>query len=160
MNFEMTRIRTEPQKILAAKSLDMARVIRQSIRCFVFGALGAIPVIGVGLAIQALRLQKGVLAELEQPWKPPPLYWYWLIALLYLWAYGELFGPGGALSIFIIFAGLQTYHLWRSFPPTEPRWNPGERHLFWGVALAYFGCFGSIVLLGVIAFYVGTINWW
>lgn len=136
----------------------MARVIRQSVRCFVFGALGAIPIVGIGLAIQALRLHRRIFTELQQPWKPPPLYWYWLITLLYLWAYGELFGAAGGFSIFLILAGLQTYHLRRSFPP-EPPWNPGERHHFWGVALAYLGWFGSITLLAVIAFFVVTTDW-
>ena len=154
----MKHVTAEPQKMWAAKSVDMARVIRQSIRCFVFGALGAIPIIGIGLAIQALLLHKKVLAELEEPWRPPPLYWYWLIGLLYLWAYRELFGAVGTLSIFLIIGGLQTYHLWRSLP-SEPRWNPGERHLFWGAALAYLGCFGSLTLLAVAGLWIVTATW-
>src|SRR5436190_21062131 len=92
VDVDMKRVMAQRQKVLAAKSVDMVRVIRQSIRCFVFGALGAIPIIGIGLAIQALRLHRKVFAELEQSWKPPPLYWYWLIALIYLWSYGKLFG--------------------------------------------------------------------
>ncbi len=154
----MKYVTTEPQKMLASRSVDMARVIRQSIRCFVFGVLGAVPIIGIGLALQALRLHRKVFGELEESWKPPPLYWYWFIGLLYLWVYQELFGATGALSIVFIIAGLQTYHLWRSYPP-EPRWNPGERHLFWGVALAYLGCFGSLTVVAVVALWIVTTTW-
>ena len=158
VNLEMKNVTVEPQKMLAAKSVDMARVIRQSIRCFVFGALGAIPLIGIGLAIQALRLHRKVLAEMGGTWRPPPLYWYWLIGLLYLWAYRELFGDVGTLSIFLIIGGLQTYHLWRSFSPA-PRWNPGERHLFWGAALAYLGCFGSLAMVGAVGLWIVMTTW-
>jgi hypothetical protein len=136
----------------------MVRVIRQSIRCFLFGTLGAVPIVGCGLALQALRLHRRVLTDLQQPWKCPPLYFYWIAALINFWAYGELFGGVGAASVFLIFAAMQTYHLWRSFP-RRGRWNPGERHLFWGVALAYLGWYGTITAMATLIYSVATTAW-
>ena len=47
-------------------SVDRVRLIRRGMRCFVFGAIGLIPILGSGLAIQALRLRAGIKAGLGE----------------------------------------------------------------------------------------------
>lgn len=136
---------------ITGKSVDMIRMIRRSRRCGLFGLIGAVPVIGLGLAWQALRLYSQVSAEMGEDWRPPRLYVYWIIALSFMAAFNGLFGFLGAFSVFGIFVGLQTWHLWRSFPETNgPIWNPGRRHMRWGITFAYAGYLGSWSLIGLV----------
>ena len=56
----------------------------KSIRCFVFGALGAIPIIGIFTSHSSSALaQKGFYLT-GTTLEAAALYWYWLIALVYL----------------------------------------------------------------------------
>ena len=47
-------------------SVDMARVIRRSVRCLGFGLIGTIPRVGLGLAWQAIHLGRKVRAEIGE----------------------------------------------------------------------------------------------
>ena len=52
-------------------SVDRVRMIRRSIRCFVFGAVGAVPLFGLGTAFLALRLQRELARESGVPARAP-----------------------------------------------------------------------------------------
>jgi|GEM_PF-1878677 len=141
-----------PGEAAVARSVDTARLIRCSVRCFWDGAIGAIPVIGLGLAAQALRLHERVRRETGATWRRPALFWYWIIGFGFTVAFDRLFGVAGMFSIFGIFLGLQSCEVWRSFSGAEQSfWNPGARHLRWGVVLAYAGYSGSMSLIGMMA---------
>ncbi len=130
---------------LAPRSLDMVRIIRQSTRCFAFGVMGALPILGLGLALQALRLRREVVAETNESWELGPVWVYWLAGPIALWAMDRWFGLRAAAAIFVVLAGAQALHLWLTFPaPPAGLWNPGRRHLLWGTVLACGGIYGSI----------------
>jgi hypothetical protein len=145
---------------VAPKSVDTVRVIRRSLRCFVFGLLGIIPVVGLGLAYQAVRLYGKVVGETSQHWEPPKMRWHWMSGLFCLWGYDQVFGWTGFLSVFAIFTWLITNQVRRSLAqPVGHFWNPAQRHLHWGVALAYAGYFGSISLAALLALRLSEIDW-
>jgi hypothetical protein len=150
----------QPPAPLHAKSVDMIRVIRRSVRCFLFGLIGVVPLIGHGLAWQSLRLCDEVMTEMGTNWPRPPLWAYWMIGLGAMLILDYFFGLIGAFTAFGMFLGLQTFHLWRSFPASAtPIWNPGRRHVLWGIALAYAGYFGSCGSIGLIAFRLSRASW-
>ena len=148
------------QPALAPRSVDMVRVIRRSMRCFVFGCIGFIPILGLGLAAQAMYLLRSVFAELNHPWHPPPVYYLWVLAVPTLWYVDELLGFAGCA---VILGGLmagQSYWLWKQFPrePTE-LWNPAREHLFWGMALGYAGILNSLAVVTIFVARLSSADW-
>jgi hypothetical protein len=130
------------------RSVDEIRLIRRSLRCFYFGCFGLVPIIGLGLGLQSLRQAGQIFRELEQPWRRPAVYVYWLIGLGLLWAYGWLYGVTGIFFIFWLFVAIPAWHLWRSFPDASRIWsNPAERQVRFGVILSYTGCFLALVAI-------------
>ena len=134
---------------MAPRSVDMVRIIRRSMRCFVFGLIGLVPILGVGLAVQALRLQRAVCAELGEPWQAPPVYFYLLFTALGLWWLDPRLGFGGDIFLVVAVLTAQSCHVFRRFPsPEKAVWNPGRAALIGGVMLAYAG--QTITLSGVV----------
>ena len=58
----MTRVLPTPG-LPAPVSVDRVRLIRRSIRCFVFGLMGAVPLLGLGMACLALLLGRCLVPE-------------------------------------------------------------------------------------------------
>jgi hypothetical protein len=109
-------------------------------RCFAFGLIGLVPVLGIGLAVQALRLQQRIAFEMKDSWKAPPVYVYWLLGIALLWAVDTHFGSIGDLTMALLVLAAQSFHIWRSFGLSPHRvWNPGRPQLTWGVICAYAG---------------------
>jgi hypothetical protein len=106
---------------LAPGSLDLIRIIRQSHRCFIYGALGVLPWVGIGLALQSLRLRRRVALETNDPWRLPAVWTYWLLGLVSVAISDHFWGFFGAATAFFTVACIQTVHLWRSFPPEASR---------------------------------------
>ncbi len=121
-------------------SIDMVRLIRRSMRCFIFGLLGIVPLFGAGFAWQALRLQGAITRELEEAWTLPPVYCYWLLGVVGL-AGADRWGGGAAdLAFCFVLLIVQSWHIWRSFVSRrESVWNPGGPQLLWGTVLANAG---------------------
>lgn len=119
---------------------DMVRILRRSMRCLVFGWIGLVPMAGVGLAIQSLRLCRSVTSELGVRWKAPPVYGYWLAGASVIWFCDRFFDIGTNLIVLVALLLVQTLHLWRSWNDVpEPIWNAGKPALVWGTILAYAG---------------------
>src|SRR5580658_263244 len=53
---------------------DRVRVINRSVRCFIFGIVGAIPCFGLGMVWLAFKLYREVAAETGEPVKLYPLF--------------------------------------------------------------------------------------
>jgi hypothetical protein len=127
----------------APRSIDTVRVIRRCLRCFAFGALGLIPMGGLGLAIQALRLRDKVEAEVGERRSTRFALVYCIAGLLLLWAADRWYGWVGDLTVCWAIVVIQSCHVWSAFlQPNQPGY-PGWRELAWGVTFAYAGLSGS-----------------
>jgi hypothetical protein len=136
---------------LAPRSIDMVRLIRRSIRCLIFGAIGFVPVLGLGMAEQALRLLRVILAEVGGHWRAPGIYWLWVLGVAAVWGTDRLLGLLADAIVLFAFLLLQVWWLWRAFPrEAEAVWNPGHPQVFWGVILAYGGILNSLTVLTVL----------
>jgi hypothetical protein len=151
VNGRMTQSERMPN--LAPRSVDMVRVIRRSMRCLVFGLIGLVPILGTGLAVQALRLRQAVSAELGEDWGRLHVSLYWILGMVALWAADGAFGlPGDVVVSFVVLV-MQSWHVWRSLPPeSKEYWNPGRPELVWGIMFAYAGLGGSLWLLALLVY--------
>lgn len=141
----------QPGKVEPSVSIDSVRLIRRCMRCFVFGAIGLLPIVGVGLALQALQLRRLVSSELQEPWVHPRIYWFWLAGIAGLclaeWRYGLL----GDFVVIITLLAAQSVYLFRLLAPVPGgAWNPGFRPLIWGVTFAYAGLSLSLWLIAIL----------
>jgi hypothetical protein len=150
---------TAPAYAFVSPPPDRIRVIRQSLRCLVFGAIGAIPIIGIVLAVLALRLFHRVTVETGEKLGPVEMNWseicafamYWLIGGVFSLFYGLFNGFAGFFCVASLFLGMAVFFLWRHYVKGKPKeWNPGRRHLYVGAGLACCGCFGTILMLGLV----------
>ncbi len=133
--------------------VDKTRLIRRSLRCFIYGLIGAIPVVGITLAWQAIRLHRQVLRETGEACRLPKWwYFYWVAALAVSIVGDRLQGFLGALAAFWGFNGLHAVYLFQlASTRTGKVWNPARRYSYWGFGLACAGCFGLIALASIIA---------
>jgi len=137
-----------PQSNPDGTSLDRVRLIRRSMRCGVFGALGAVPVFGLPLGWVAMRLYRQVGEEAGDRWNLRTLNACWAAGLLALaglvflewWALAGLFSLLLMGTHFLVLAMLA-----RRVQARE--WNPARRWVYWGVGLAYSGRATSAALL-------------
>ena len=77
---------------------DKVRVIEQSLRCFVFGLLSLIPLLGLPFAVLAVVRHRDAWSQADREWNPARLYLVWGFGLAWLGGLISL----GALAIFVI----------------------------------------------------------
>jgi hypothetical protein len=151
----MTKPQVTNELIGSPRSVDMVRVIRRSMRCFLFGVVGLVPLIGAGFAYQALRLRRSLSADLEDGWTPPPVIVFWLMGIAAMLVARSWLGLAGDLAICVAILGLQSWLCWRSFQNRHEKvWNPGGRQLFLGVLSAYAGLGVSLWIVVVLVLQV------
>ena len=151
----MTKPRVTNELIGSPRSVDMVRVIRRSMRCFLFGVIGLVPLLGAGFAYQALRLRRSLSTDLEDGWAPPPVIVFWLMGIAAMIASRSLLGLGGDLAICVAILGLQSWLCWHRFQNRREKvWNPGGRQLLLGVLSAYAGLGLSLWIVVVLVLQV------
>ena len=138
----------------APASVDRVRLIRRSMRCFVFGLLGAVPLLGLGPACLALWIEKELAEESGEPAplggaKMAAIAIGAFIAAVVLLAWdqaGLVLALGAALSA--LQGGWRVRQCQRAEPP---RWNPARHWVYWGAGLACAGLIlsSTIILLGL-----------
>ena len=77
---------------------DKVRVIEQSLRCFVFGLLSLIPLLGLPFAILAVARHLNAWSRGEREWNPAKPYLVWGFGLAWLGGLISL----GALVIIVV----------------------------------------------------------
>ena len=77
---------------------EKIRVIEQSLRCFVFGCLSLIPLLGLPFAILAIVRHLNVWSQGDARWNPAKAYLLWGFGLAWLGGLISL----GALAVFVI----------------------------------------------------------
>ena len=135
-------------------SADRVRLIRRSMRCFVFGLMGAVPLLGLGMACLALLLGRQVAQETGEPVRTAGVNGcavaYFALAVVLL-CFDQ---TGLVLALAILLSALQGYLLFREYRRTNPaQWNPARHLVYWGAGLALAGLnlSSTILLLGILA---------
>lgn len=135
----------------ADPAVDRVRLIRRSVRCGVFGLVGLIPIAGLGLAIQALRLYQQVMAESRGVTVRPTVSWtwlsYWLVALGAVYGHAVVWGFPASVAAFL---ALVLFYLW--LPRLRrPALTPAGRLFrlplaagFWIVGILFMMMYGLI----------------
>ena len=77
---------------------DKVRVIEQSLRCFAFGLLSLIPLLGLPFAILAVVRHRNARSQGDREWNPAKPYLVWGFRLAWLGGLISL----GALALFVI----------------------------------------------------------
>ncbi len=77
---------------------DKVRVIEQSLRCFVFGLLSLIPLLGLPFAILAIVRHLDAWSQADREWNPAKAYLIWGFGLAWLGGLISL----GAVALFVI----------------------------------------------------------
>src|SRR6476660_218632 len=131
-------------------SLDAVQVLRRSRRCFVYGCIGLVPVLGVGVACQALQLRNQVIRQLGEEPGNPTVPSYAGAGLLLLWGTDWMFGLVGDVVGFLLLLALQTYRVLRNLSGNKSHCLRGRRELNLGAALAYAGLSMSLWMMGLL----------
>jgi hypothetical protein len=132
-------------------SVDRVGMIRRSMRCFVFGLIGAVPLFGLGMACLALRLWRQLAEETGEParlaWGNTSFIVFSCLATVLLLFFDQ---AGLVLALGFLLSPLQGWLLFRQYRRTKPVvWNPARHLVYWGAGLALAGLnlSGTIILL-------------
>jgi hypothetical protein len=127
---------------------DRAQIIRRSLRCFIFGLIGVLPLFGLAAAGLALQLGRKIAEETGERWSFKAVSGCWICGLILINLYSFAVDNFAAVAVAVIFLGLQVFllrSLYRNNPAKE--WNPARHLMYWGVGLAYTGWVASIGLV-------------
>jgi hypothetical protein len=134
--------------------IDRVRLIRRSIRCFLFGLVGAIPCVGLGMAWLAFKLHRDIAIETGEKVQLYPLFMTSAAGLYFGVACSAHNWPDGVLADAIVVLGLQFLFIRRQYRNNAPaEWNPARHLMYWGLGLANAGLILSAVLV-VLAIYL------
>jgi hypothetical protein len=135
-------------------SVDRVRMIRRSIRCFIFGLMGAVPLFGLGAAVLALRLRRRLAEETGEPAGPKGMQGC-AVVFFVLSAISLCFGQAGIiLALAILLTVLQGWLMFRHYRRAGPlEWNPARHLVYWGAGLACAGLnlSSAIILMSLAA---------
>jgi len=144
----MTRVLPLPE-LPAPVSVDRVRLIRRSMRCFVYGLMGAVPLVGLGMACLTLRLRRELAEETGEPVRLTGALRCAIAAFALAFVLLCCHQTGLVLALGILLPALQGYGLLRQYQRAEPRlWNPARHLVYWGAGLAYAGLvLSSLVIM-------------
>ncbi|HEX4119106.1 MAG TPA: hypothetical protein VH619_00660 [Verrucomicrobiae bacterium] len=118
---------------------DRVRVINRSVRCFIFGIIGAIPCIGLSMALLAFKLYGEVASETGERVNLVPLH-LCTVTLLIAAACTPFELPDVLLLYGILMFGMQILFLRRQYQKNAPlEWNPARHLAYWGIGFANTG---------------------
>lgn len=136
--------------------VDRVRLIRRSIRCFLFGLVGAIPCAGLGMVWLAFKLYRDIAAETREPVKIYPLFLTSFSGLYVGVACCANHLPDGVLADAVVALGLQIMFIRQQYRKNEAaEWNPARHLMYWGMALANAGLIFSAALV-ILAIYMAN----
>lgn len=132
---------------------DRIRLIRRSVRCFLFGLVGAIPCVGLGMVWLAIKLYRDIAAETGEKVKLYPLY---VTSASGLFVAGTCFVcdlPDGLLADVVVMLLLQFLFILRQYRKNAPaEWNPARHLMYWGLGLANFGLLFSAAVVMIVIY--------
>jgi hypothetical protein len=118
---------------------DRVRVINRSIRCFIFGVIGAIPCFGLSMAWLAFKLYRETAEETGERVNLFPLH-FCSVSIIVAAAFTPFDTPDILVTYGLLMFGLQILFLRRQYQENAPpEWNPARHLLYWGIGLANTG---------------------
>ena len=137
---------------------DKVRVIRRSVRCFIFGVVGAVPCFGLGMDWLAFKLYRDIAAETGEPVNLYPLYLTTMSGLFVAAVCGASDHPGGVLADVIVLLALQFLFIRRQYLKNAPaEWNPARHLMYWGLGLASLGLILSALTVMLVIYTLNQI---
>jgi hypothetical protein len=119
---------------------DRVRVINRSGRCFIFGVVGTMPCLGLGMVWLAFRLFRDIAAETGERVSLLPLYLTSVAGASVAVACVTNNLPDGLMADAAVLLGLQFLFLRRQYCKNAPaEWNPARHLMYWGLVLANAG---------------------
>ncbi len=119
---------------------DRTRVIQRSLRCFHFGLIGLVPVIGVVPALLAIASYHQCARDIGDTWQPKWLLIGWLIPILYVGIYTYSMSLDGFALMILVGAAIQIAAIVEAWRHQDYlAWNPARRLAILGLAMAYSG---------------------
>lgn len=152
----MTPVPPSPE-LPAPVSVDRVRMIRRSMRCFVFGLMGVVPLLGLGPACLTLRLQRQLAEESGEPVRLAGAEMAAIAVVAFMLAVVLLCydQAGIVLAMGVVLSAGQGCWWFRQYQRAEPRpWNPARHLVFWAAGLAYAGLIlsSTIIMLSLGSF--------
>ncbi len=126
--------------------IDRARLIRRSLRCFLFGLIGVIPLFGLSMAGLTFRLRGEIMQETGERWESRFFNSIWFCGIILLGLFYFSSSLTGTATVALIFISIQAWLLnsqYRNNPPGQ--WNPARHLVYWGIGLAYTGFVLSVI---------------
>jgi len=118
---------------------DRVRMINRSVRCFVFGIMGAVPCFGLSMAGLAFKLFRQVAEEAGERVNLIPLH-ICTISLVIAGAFTPFEYPGTLMIYGVAMITLQILFLREQYLRNTPaEWNPGRHLAYLGIGLANAG---------------------
>jgi hypothetical protein len=134
---------------------DPVRVINRSIRCFIFGLVGAVPCFGLGMIWLTFKLYRDIAAETGEPVKLYPIYLTTVsgVAVAAVCAFCDL--PDGVLADVVALLVLQFIFIRQQYVRNAPtEWNPARHLMYWGLGLASLGLILSALTVMLVIYTV------
>jgi len=118
---------------------DRVRVINRSVRCFIFGVIGAIPCFGLSMAWLAFKLFRETAVETGERVNLIPLQ-FCSFSLIVAAAFTPWEIPNILVTYGLLMVGFQILFLRQQYlKNAPPEWNPARHLLYWGIGLANMG---------------------
>jgi hypothetical protein len=134
--------------------VDRVRVINRSVRCFVFGVIGAIPCFGLSMAWLAFKLYREVAEETGERVNLLP-FQVCSVSLILAAAFTPFDIPEVLVTYGVLMFGLQILFLRRQYHKNAPaEWNPARHLVYWGIGLANMGILLSAAMALAIIYLV------
>jgi hypothetical protein len=134
---------------------DRVRVINRSVRCFVFGVIGAVPCFGLSMAWLAFKLYREVAAETGERVNLVPLHFF-TVSLILAAASAPYTVPQILVSYGLLIFAMQVVFLWRQYRRNAPaEWNPARHLIYYGIGFANLGILLSYTVVLLVIYWVG-----
>jgi hypothetical protein len=141
----------ESSRFHSIASIDTVRLLRSSVRCLLFGLIGLVPILGAGLAWQAMTMGRELLEETGEAWDWEPFLLLWVTGSMCVALLAPFLGLGMILLLWAwMTAGHSCLFARRFREGAPPLFNGARREAFAGMALGMAGVGGSVMLVALL----------
>jgi hypothetical protein len=134
---------------------DPVRVINRSVRCFIFGLVGAVPCFGLGMVWLTFKLYRAIAAETGESAKLYPIYLTTASGVAVAAVCASCNLPDGVLADVMALLVLQFLFIRQQYLRNTPvEWNAARHLMYWGLGLASLGLILSALTVMLVIYAV------